>query len=277
MLLMFGVGLHFSLDDLLAVKRIAIPGAIVADRRRHRAGHGAGHVLGLGAWRGAWCSAWRCRSPAPSCCCARWKRAACSNRSTGASPSAGWWSRIWPWCWSLVLLPPLAGLLGGQPAGLAAVAQQGIWLTLGITLRQGRRLRRPDAGRRPPPAARGCCGRSRAPARASCSRCASSPPRSASPTARPSCSACRSRSAPSSPAWCMRESEFSHRAAEESLPLRDAFAVLFFVSVGMLFDPQILVDEPLQVLAVVRHHHASASRSPPSPSCSPSAIRSTPR
>jgi CPA2 family monovalent cation:H+ antiporter-2 len=36
----------------------------------------------------------------------------------------------------------------------------------------------------------------------------------------------------------LRESEFSHRAAEESLPLRDAFAVLFFVSVGMLFDPR---------------------------------------
>ena len=36
----------------------------------------------------------------------------------------------------------------------------------------------------------------------------------------------------------MRESEFSHRAAEESLPLRDAFSVLFFVSVGMLFDPR---------------------------------------
>jgi CPA2 family monovalent cation:H+ antiporter-2 len=49
----------------------------------------------------------------------------------------------------------------------------------------------------------------------------------------------------------MRESEFSHRAAEESLPLRDAFSVLFFVSVGMLFDPQVLVDEPLKVLAVV--------------------------
>jgi hypothetical protein len=38
----------------------------------------------------------------------------------------------------------------------------------------------------------------------------------------------------------MRESEFSHRAAEESLPLRDAFSVLFFVSVGMLFDPMVL-------------------------------------
>ena len=49
----------------------------------------------------------------------------------------------------------------------------------------------------------------------------------------------------------MRESDFSHRAAEESLPLREAFSVLFFVSVGMLFDPTILVQRPLQVLAVV--------------------------
>ena len=49
----------------------------------------------------------------------------------------------------------------------------------------------------------------------------------------------------------LRESEFSHRAANESLPLREAFAVLFFVSVGMLFDPIILVEQPLQVLAVV--------------------------
>jgi len=49
----------------------------------------------------------------------------------------------------------------------------------------------------------------------------------------------------------LRESEFSHRAAEETLPLRDAFAVLFFVSVGMLFDPVILVKQPLHVLAVV--------------------------
>jgi CPA2 family monovalent cation:H+ antiporter-2 len=49
----------------------------------------------------------------------------------------------------------------------------------------------------------------------------------------------------------MRESSFSHRAADESLPLRDAFAVLFFVSVGMLFDPMVVVREPLAVLAVV--------------------------
>ena len=46
----------------------------------------------------------------------------------------------------------------------------------------------------------------------------------------------------------LNESPFGHKAAEDSLPLRDAFAVLFFVSVGMLFDPKILIDQPLQVL-----------------------------
>ncbi len=49
----------------------------------------------------------------------------------------------------------------------------------------------------------------------------------------------------------LSESELSHRAAQESLPLRDAFAVLFFVAVGMLFDPMILVTDPLPVLGTV--------------------------
>jgi CPA2 family monovalent cation:H+ antiporter-2 len=49
----------------------------------------------------------------------------------------------------------------------------------------------------------------------------------------------------------LSESELSQRAASETLPLRDAFAVLFFVSVGMLFDPTILVREPLAVLGVL--------------------------
>ena len=49
----------------------------------------------------------------------------------------------------------------------------------------------------------------------------------------------------------LAESELSHRAAEESLPLRDAFAVLFFVSVGMLFDPTILVREPGPLLTAL--------------------------
>jgi CPA2 family monovalent cation:H+ antiporter-2 len=49
----------------------------------------------------------------------------------------------------------------------------------------------------------------------------------------------------------MRESPLSYRAAEESLPLRDAFSVLFFVSVGMLFDPQVLIHEPLHVFVIL--------------------------
>ncbi|WP_262071826.1 YbaL family putative K(+) efflux transporter [Stenotrophomonas sp. Marseille-Q5258] len=47
----------------------------------------------------------------------------------------------------------------------------------------------------------------------------------------------------------LNESELSHKAANDSLPLRDAFAVLFFVSVGMLFNPAILIEHPWQVLA----------------------------
>ena len=49
----------------------------------------------------------------------------------------------------------------------------------------------------------------------------------------------------------MRESEYSHRAALQTLPLQDAFSVLFFLGVGMLFDPSILISQPLHVLAVV--------------------------
>ena len=49
----------------------------------------------------------------------------------------------------------------------------------------------------------------------------------------------------------MSESELSHRAAEESLPLRDAFAVLFFISVGMLFDPMSLIRDPLPLIATL--------------------------
>ena len=49
----------------------------------------------------------------------------------------------------------------------------------------------------------------------------------------------------------LKESELSHRAADNTLPLRDAFAVLFFVSVGMLFNPAVLIEQPLAVLATL--------------------------
>lgn len=49
----------------------------------------------------------------------------------------------------------------------------------------------------------------------------------------------------------MRESEYSHRAALQTLPLQDAFSVIFFLGVGMLFNPSIIIDNPMHVLGIV--------------------------
>ena len=49
----------------------------------------------------------------------------------------------------------------------------------------------------------------------------------------------------------LAETDLSHQAAENSLPLQDAFAVLFFISVGMLFDPSVIIEQPLAVLSVL--------------------------
>ncbi len=49
----------------------------------------------------------------------------------------------------------------------------------------------------------------------------------------------------------LAESDLSHQAAENSLPLQDAFAVMFFVSVGMLFDPSVILQRPLELLGVL--------------------------
>ena len=64
----------------------------------------------------------------------------------------------------------------------------------------------------------------------------------------------------------LSESDFSHQAAADSLPLQDAFAVLFFVSVGMLFDPSILVREPLAGARRAAGHRGGQVRWPRSPS-----------
>ena len=49
----------------------------------------------------------------------------------------------------------------------------------------------------------------------------------------------------------MRESEYSHRAALQTLPLQDAFSVIFFLGIGMLFDPRVLIEHPFETLFVV--------------------------
>lgn len=73
MLLMFGVGLHFSLADLLAVRKVAVPGAVVQI--------GVATLMGMGV---AWCWGWLCRWPARWCCCGPWRPTARWIRSMAA-------------------------------------------------------------------------------------------------------------------------------------------------------------------------------------------------
>ena len=79
MLLMFGVGLHFSVEDLLAVRRIAVPGAVVQIVVATAMGMAVAHWWGWG-WARVSSSGCRSRSRAPSCYCARSKYAVCSIR-----------------------------------------------------------------------------------------------------------------------------------------------------------------------------------------------------
>ena len=94
MLLMFGVGTHFSLRDLMAVKGIAIPGAVAQIAVATALGALAAHLWGWSLGAGL-CSALRSRSPAPWRCCARSSSAAPCTRTTGALQWAGSWWRTW--------------------------------------------------------------------------------------------------------------------------------------------------------------------------------------
>lgn len=245
MLLMFGVGLHFSLDDLLAVKRIAIPGAIAQMT--------AATALGMAA---AWVWGW---SPAAamvfglSLSCASTvvllKALEARNilESANGQIAVGWLVvEDLATVLILVLLPPLAGALEA-PAGGDAPA---LWMTLGQTLLQvfafiALML---VVGRRVLPWLLWLISQTGSRELFTLAVIAAA-----------------IGIAYGAAHWfsvsfalgaffagmVMRESKFSHRAAEESLPLRDAFSVLFFVSVGMLFEPAILVEQPVHLLVVL--------------------------
>lgn len=247
MLLMFGVGLHFSLNDLLAVKRIAVPGAIVQMTVATVLGtimamswgwtFGSGLVLGLSL----------------SCASTVVLLQAIESRglleSMNGRIAVGWLIvEDLVTVLILVLLPTFAVMLGGVDA--TADAANPWWMSIGITLLLvsvfiaimlivGRRflpwllLQVAGTGSRElftlTVIASAICIAFIAAKLFNVSFALGA----------------------FFAGMVMRESHFSHRAAEESLPLRDAFSVLFFVSVGMLFDPRIFVDEPLQVLSVV--------------------------
>jgi monovalent cation:H+ antiporter-2, CPA2 family len=250
MLLMLGVGLHFSVADLMAVRRIAIPGAVLQIAVATVMGLAVGYVWGFGLGGGLVFGL--CLSVASTVVLLRALEARGVLESMNGRIAVGWLVvEDLVMVLVLVLLPPLAPLLGGQmPGGHGAPEGQGLWVTLGITMAKVAAFiaLMLVVGRRVFPKLLWWVARTGS--RELFTLCVVA---AAVGVAFASAKLFDVSFALGAffAGMMMRESEFSHRAADESLPLRDAFSVLFFVSVGMLFNPQVLLDEPLRVLVVV--------------------------
>ncbi|QNP59707.1 YbaL family putative K(+) efflux transporter [Paenacidovorax monticola] len=244
MLLMFGVGLHFSWGELLSVRKIALPGAVAQMAVATLLG------VGLATWWG-----WGLGgalvfglslSVASTVVLLRALETQGLLDSYTGRIAVGWLVvEDLAMVLVLVLLPPLGGWLGG------GVAPGGsLWKAVGLTLLQvgGFVALMLVVGRRLFPWALWQVARTGS--RELFTLCVVA---AAVGIAFGSAALFGVSFALGAffAGMVMRESEFSHRAAQESLPLRDAFAVLFFVSVGMLFNPWVLVERPLQVLGVV--------------------------
>lgn len=247
-LLMFGVGLHFSLKELLSVKAIAIPGALVQIAFATALGSllswvlgwslGAGLVFGLAL------------SVASTVVLLR----ALQDRhliETGRGKIAVGWLIVEDLAMviALVLLPAFAGLLGGgDAASPVAPNAWDITQTVALTLAKVAAFVAIMlvAGRRVLPWALSYMAGTGSRELFTLSVLAV-----ALGIAFASSKLFGVSFALGAffAGMVLAGSELSHRAAEDSLPLRDAFAVLFFVSVGMVFDPMILVNKPLAVLA----------------------------
>jgi monovalent cation:H+ antiporter-2, CPA2 family len=246
MLLMFGVGLHFSVQDLMSVKRIALPGALVQMTLATLLGMLVAHYWGWSMGHGL------VFGLSLSCASTVVLLKALESRrileSMNGKIAVGWLVvEDMVTVLVLVLMPALAGVLGGQ--GEAASAGS-IWETIGMTMLEvaGFVAVMLVVGRRVLPwllwyvAGTG----SRELFTLTVIAVAIGVAFFASSLFHVSFALGAFFAG-----MIMRESEYSHRAAEDSLPFRDAFAVLFFVAVGMLFEPSILIKQPMQVLAVV--------------------------
>jgi monovalent cation:H+ antiporter-2, CPA2 family len=249
-LLMFGVGLHFSIKDLLAVRKIAVPGAIgqigvatalgVAIAMLWGWSFGAGLVFGLAL------------SVASTVVLLRALEERNALDSLNGRIAVGWLIvEDLAMVLALVLLPALAGVLGGDARGLAGqIAGASLATTLAVTLVKvamflGLVLL---VGKRVVPWVLAHVARTGSRELFTLAVLAT-----ALGIAYGSAELFGVSFALGAffAGVVLSETDFSHRAAADSLPLQDAFAVLFFVSVGMLFDPSILVREPLAVLIVL--------------------------
>ena len=244
MLLMFGVGLHFSLDDLLQVRKIALPGAVL----QITVAASLGTALAL-SWHwnpGGAVIFGLSLSVASTVVLLRGLESRGILDSMNGRIAVGWLVvQDLVMVLVLVLLPPLAGKIGGT----GQAAEGNLWLDLATTLGKvsifiALML---VAGRRFVPKLLWTIARTGSRELFTLSVVAA-----AVSIAYAAASLFEVSFALGAffAGVVMRESDFSHRAAEESLPLREAFSVLFFVSVGMLFDPSVLISNPLQVLTV---------------------------
>lgn len=246
MLLMFGVGLHFSIQDLMSVKRIALPGALAQMTLATLLGMLVAHTWGWSMGHGL------VFGLSLSCASTVVLLKALESRrileSMNGKIAVGWLVvEDMVTVLVLVLMPALAGVLGGQGEATNASA---IWETIGVTLLEitGFVVVMLVIGKRVLPwllwyvAGTG----SRELFTLTVIAVAIGVAFFASSLFHVSFALGAFFAG-----MIMRESEYSHRAAEDSLPFRDAFAVLFFVAVGMLFDPSILIKQPAQVLSVV--------------------------
>lgn len=255
-LLMFGVGLHFSLKDLLSVRAIAVPGAIVQIGFATALGAGLSWMLGWSM--GAGLVFGLALSVASTVVLLRALQERRLIETERGRIAVGWLIvEDLAMVLALVLLPALAGVLGGQePADahasglLSLPVAYGIWGVVGITLAKvvAFVVVMLVFGRRVIPwilhyvAHTG----SRELFRLAVLAIALGVAFGAAKLFGVSLALGAFFAG-----MIMSESELSHRAAEESLPLRDAFSVLFFVSVGMLFDPFSLISNGWPILAAL--------------------------
>lgn len=243
-LLMFGVGLHFSLKDLMAVKSIAIPGAIAQIAVATLLGMALSAVLGWSLMVGIVFGL--CLSTASTVVLLRALEERQLIDSQRGQIAIGWLIvEDLMMVLTLVLLPAVAGMLEKEDVGFASLAVD-MGITIGkvvafiaIMMLVGRRLV-------PWIMARSAATGSRELFTLSVLALALGIAFGAVELFDVSFALGAFFAG-----MVLNESELSHRAAHDTLPLRDAFAVLFFVSVGMLFDPLVLIQQPLAVLGTL--------------------------
>jgi CPA2 family monovalent cation:H+ antiporter-2 len=246
MLLMFGVGLHFSLDDLWDVRRIAVPGALLLMGCATLLGFGFATLWGWSAGGGV------VFGLALSCASTVVMLKAMENRgilnTVDGQIAIGWLIvEDLILVLVLVLIPPLSGALGGRGPQISG---PDLFYTLEITIAKIAAFVAIMllVGRKVFPWL--LWQATRTGSRELFTLCVVAAAVSLAYGAAELFGVSFALGAFLA-GMVIRESEFATRAAEESLPLRDAFAVLFFVSVGMLFDPAVLIQSPLRVLVVV--------------------------